>query len=150
MAEEARPASYPLPQPSPESGPFWEACARRELTLQRCGGCGRFWFPPAGFCPECWSTEWSWQPVAGRGRIHSFVVYRRAYHPAFRERLPYAVAVVELDEGPRMLTRLVDAEVGSLSVGQPVEVSFTPVADGVVLPNFRPAGKTAARGEARL
>lgn len=124
----------PLPRPSRESGPFWEACRNGELRLQRCRACGRFWFPPAVFCPECWSVEWTWEPTSGRGKITSFVVYRRAYHPAFPP--PYVVAVVELLEGPRLTTRLIDGDVDSIRVGQDVEVEFARVGD-VRLPLFR-------------
>ncbi len=126
----------PLPRPSPESAPFWEACHNGELRLQRCRTCGRFWFPPGVFCPECWSTEWAWERTGGRGKIHSFVIYRRAYHPAFPP--PYVVAVVELTEGPRLPTRLTDVEPDRVRVGQPVEVVFAPVAGEVRLPLFRP------------
>ncbi len=126
----------PLPRSSPESAPFWEACRNGELRLQRCGACGRFWFPPGVICPECWSTEWTWDRTGGRGKIHSFVIYRRAYHPAFPP--PYVVAVVELTEGPRLPTRLTDVEPDRVRVGQPVEVMFAPVTEEVHLPLFRP------------
>lgn len=126
----------PLPRPSPESAPFWEACHNGELRLQRCRACGRFWFPPGVFCPECWSTEWAWERTGGRGKIHSFVIYRRAYHPAFPP--PYVVAVVELTEGPHLPTRLTDVEPDRVRVGQPVEVVFAPVEEEVRLPLFRP------------
>lgn len=130
------PPQAPLPRPSPESVPFWEACRNGELRLQRCRACGRFWFPPAVFCPECWSAEWTWERTSGRGKIHSFVVYRRAYHPAFPP--PYVVAVVELAEGPHLLTRLIDVEPDNVRVGQQVEVVLAPVTEEVRLPLFRP------------
>jgi len=129
-------STVPLPRPSPESAPFWEACRNGELRLQRCRACGRFWFPPAVLCPECWSTEWSWERTSGRGRIHSFVVYRRMYHPAFPP--PYVVAVVELTEGARLPTRLIDVDPDSICVGQEVEVVFAPVGGELRLPLFRP------------
>lgn len=126
----------PLPRSSPESAPFWEACRNGELRLQRCTACRCFWFPPGVICPECWSPEWTWERTGGRGKIHSFVVYRRAYHPAFAP--PYVVAVVELTEGPRLPTRLTDVEPDRVRVGQPVEVVFAPVTEEVHLPLFRP------------
>ena len=136
-----RPAERgPLPRPSLESAPFWEFCRKGELRLQQCHACKKFWFPPAVFCQECWSDDWSWERVSGRGHIHSFVVFRRAYHPAFKERLPYAVAVVEVAEGPRLTTMLVHADVQAIRVGQPVQVVFTPVTEDVSLPLFRPMG----------
>jgi uncharacterized OB-fold protein len=145
---EPLPEGWPLPQPSAESEPFWDGCRRGELRLQRCAGCGRFWFPPGRFCPECWGRDWAWEPTGGRGRVHSFVVYRRAYRPVFKDRLPYAVAVVELEEGPRLLTTLVGVEPERVQVGLPVEVALVPAPGGFVLPFFRPAagGGAPVRG----
>jgi uncharacterized OB-fold protein len=139
MAIASLPAGYPLPQPSPESEPFWEACRREELQLQRCTACGAFRFPPAGLCPECWGREAAWVRLSGRARVHSFVVYRRAYRPVFQERIPYVVAVVELEEGPRFLTQLVEVDPADVQVGEPVEVVFVPTAEGFRLPYFRPS-----------
>lgn len=135
-------AAPPLPRPSMESAPFWEACQRGELRLQRCARCGEFWFPPALRCPRCWSSEWKWEKTSGRGTLFSFVVYQRSYHPAFREALPYVVGVVELAEGPRMPTRIIDVAPESVRCGMPVEVAFTPVSDEIQLPFFRPSADT--------
>lgn len=129
-------SEIPLPRPSPESAPFWEACRAGELRLQRCAGCGHFWFPPSILCPRCWSREWRWEATSGRGTVHSFVVFQRAYHPAFRDAIPYVVSVVELAEGPRFLTRLVDVTPDSVRTGMPVEVAFVPAGD-LKLPYFR-------------
>ena len=129
----------PTPHPSVESQPFWDAAAAGELRLQRCAKDGEWFFPPAARCPRDWSTEWTWEKTSGRGTVFSFVVFQRSYHPAFRDALPYAVAFVELEEGPRMPTRLVDVDVKDVRVGMPVEVVFTEVAEGTRLPLFRPA-----------
>lgn len=129
----------PPPRPSVGSAPFWEACARGEFQLQRCARCGEAFFPPSRACPRCWSRDVRWVAASGRGTIHSFVVFRRPYHPAYRDALPYTVAVVALEEGPRFLTRLVGVAPEAVRCGIPVEVAFTDVA-GVRMPFFRPRG----------
>ena len=98
----------PLPYPTIESEPFWEGCKRRELLLPQCRQCRGYWFPPGSTCPHCWSTEWDWTKASGRGRIHSFGVYHRAYHPGFEGEIPYVFAVIQLDEGPRMVSNVVN------------------------------------------
>lgn len=127
----------PLPRPSPMSQPFWEGTRRGELQVQRCARDGAFFFPPSSRCPRDWSTEWRWERVSGRGTVFSFVVFQRPYHAAFRDAIPYAVAIVELEESVRLVTRLVDVAPTDIRVGLPVEVAFTPVTDDVTLPLFR-------------
>jgi uncharacterized OB-fold protein len=135
---ERAPIPKPLPQPTAQSRPFWDACASGELRLQRCNACGAWWFPPAERCPECLGTRWTWAKASGRGRVYSFVVYHRAYHPAFASELPYVVALVELEEGPRLISNLIGCAVGCASCEMAVEVVFEQVAEGVNLPKFRP------------
>ena len=97
----------PQPRPSPESTPFWEGAKAHRLLLPRCNVCGRFWFPPSRRCVHCLSADFAWAESAGAGRIYSFVVFHRVYHPAFEQDVPYAVAIVELDEGPRLIANIV-------------------------------------------
>jgi uncharacterized OB-fold protein len=127
-----------LPQPTPESQPFWDACRRHELVVQRCDSCGRHWFPPSNRCQHCWSPEFTWQPVSGRGRLYSFTVFRRAYAAELADQLPYVVGVVELDEGPRVITNVVGCEPADVRVDMPVEVVFDDITDEVTLHAFRP------------
>jgi uncharacterized protein len=127
-----------LPAPTTESQPFWDACARHELVIQRCGACSRFWFPPSNRCQHCWSEYVAWTPVSGRGRLYSFTVFRRAYAAELADQLPYVVGVVELEEGPRLITNVVGCEPGDVRVDMPVEVVFDDLADGIVLHAFRP------------
>jgi uncharacterized OB-fold protein len=129
-----------LPHPSPESQPFWDGCAHHELLIQRCQPHGHYWFPPAGICPRCWSADFTWTPVSGRGEVFTFTVYRRAYAPELVGQLPYAVGIVELAEGPRLITNIVDCAPEDILVGMPVEVVFDDLADGVTLHAFRPRG----------
>lgn len=126
----------PLPVPSAESKPFWEGCHRHELLVQRCQKCHKHWFPPSALCPECLSTEWEWAKVSGKGKVFSFVVYHRLYHPGFKDEVPYTVALIELEEGPRMLSNVV-GDVKAVKCDMPVEVFFEDATEEVSLPKFR-------------
>jgi hypothetical protein len=128
----------PIPHPTVDSAPFWDAVGRGELRIQRCARDGEPFFPPASRCPRDWSTDWTWEKVSGRGTVRSFVVFQRSYHPAFRDLVPYAVAIVALAEGPRMVTRLIDVDVKDVRVGMPVELTIGSVGDAR-LPLFRPS-----------
>jgi uncharacterized OB-fold protein len=126
----------PLPKPSPTSRPFWEAARRHELSLQRCAGCGAFIYYPRELCPHCFSDRLSWERVSGRGKVYSYTVVRRASSRAFAE--PYVLAIVELEEGPRMTTNI-DAAPESVKVGMPVVVHFDDVTPEQTLVKFKPA-----------
>lgn len=142
-ATEATRPRRAVPDPSPESQPFWDACARHELVVQRCEECGRFWFPPSNRCQHCWSERHAWTPVSGRGRLYSFTVFHRAYAAELADQLPYVVGVVTLDEGPRLITNIVGCEPGDVRIDMPVEVAFEELVEGVALHAFRPRGETA-------
>ena len=124
-----------VPRPSPESMPFWEGAKARCLMLPRCNSCGRFWFPPSQRCRHCLAADFAWQQVAGVGRIYSFVVYHRVYHPSFEGEVPYVVAIVELDEGPRLLTNIVGTPPEDVRCDARVRVAFEE-RDGMTLPMF--------------
>ena len=104
--------SFPLPEPTPLSQPYWDALSDGRLTFQHCGKCGHNWLPPRAECPECLGPEWDWQAASGKGRVISWVIYHHAYHEAFKDRLPYNVALVELDEGPRLITNIINPQAG--------------------------------------
>ncbi len=128
-----------IPQPSPETQHFWDGTQAGELRLQRCDACENTYFPPRPFCPGCGSREVSVFAASGRGRLYSYVINHRR-HPAFDG--PYAIAVVELEEGPRMMTNIVETEQTpeALELDMPVEVVFEQLSDKIHLPLFRPAG----------
>jgi len=128
----------PLPDRDELSTPFWEASRRHELVLQNCQKCGSYRYPAGPFCPECLSDELEWRKVSGRGVIYTWTVFFRAYHPAFASDLPYAVVVVELEEGPRIISTLVDCKLTDIKIDMPVEVTFEDVSDEISLPKFRP------------
>ncbi len=130
----------PLPVADPDSAPYWEGCRRHEVLLQRCAACARFRFPPGGACPACGSAEAEWVRASGKGKIYSWVVVVRPI-PAevFAAHVPYVVALVELEEGVRLATNLVDCAPEAVSGEMPVEVVFEAVSAEVTLPMFRPA-----------
>jgi uncharacterized protein len=127
-----------LPRPSPESQPFWDGLRRHELLVQRCGACGRCFFPPSNRCQHCWSDDVAWEPVSGRGRLFSFTVFHRAYAAELADQLPYVVGIVELEEGPRLITNVVGCAPADVRVDMPVEVAFDDLTDEVTLHAFRP------------
>jgi uncharacterized protein len=128
----------PLPVPTPETRHFWDGCRQSELRLQRCNDCSHAYFPPRPFCPKCSSTSVSVFAASGRATLYSYVIHHRPA-PGFDP--PYAIAVVQLAEGPRMMTNLVEVAQtrAALQLDMPLEVTFTTVTDDIHLPLFRPA-----------
>ena len=137
--------SRPAPQPSPESNAFWRAARHHTLVLPRCNQCGEFWFPPALFCPACLSGDMALRKVSGRGRVYTFSVVHRANHPAFAGEVPYVVAVIELDEGPRMLSNVVDIDPDKVRCDMRVAVKFLDLAADISIPVFSPSKEGADR-----
>jgi uncharacterized protein len=130
----------PLPVPSIESKPYWEALRQHRLTVPRCDACGHSWFPPSRLCPNCNAANFSWQESKGRGKVFSFVVFHRVYHPGFTGEVPYVVALVELEEGPRLLTNLVGIPPENVVCDMPVSVVFEDISDTITLPKFAAVG----------
>jgi uncharacterized OB-fold protein len=129
----------PLPRIDEESRGYWEALARHELYVQRCRDCGTVRFPPRAVCTGCMSSATEWLRCSGRGTVYSFTVTHQNQAPGFREELPYVLAIVELAEGPRVMTNVVECPPDAVRIGMPVEVVFDDVAPGVTLAKFRPA-----------
>jgi uncharacterized OB-fold protein len=129
----------PLPEITAESRPFWDGCRRHELLVQRCRACGTFQHYPRGICARCWGADLEWRPSAGRGAVYTFTVVHRSQAPGFKERLPYVLAYVELEEGVQVLTNLVGCAPGEVAIGMPVRVTFEDVTPEVSLPRFVPA-----------
>jgi len=136
---EAAGAGKPVPRPTPETAFYWEGTKRGELRLQRCGACQRTFFYPRSSCPACGSTEVPWFVASGRGRLHSYVISHRAA-PGFEAEVPYAIALVELEEGPRMMANIVGVPQTpeALVLDMPLVVAFEPRGDQMV-PVFAPA-----------
>jgi uncharacterized OB-fold protein len=126
-----------LPRPTSASAPFWEACNREELLLPRCEDCGTIFYYPRIACPHCASLRLGWVRSLGRGRIFSLTRVHVSFQgDAWRSQLPYIVILVDLDEGPRMISRLIGADREEAVSGDGVEVVF-PQVDGQRLPFFR-------------
>lgn len=127
----------PVPNPIPTSAPFWAATKEHRLMLQRCPD-GHVFYYARTHCPECLSRDLQWVEASGKGTLYSFTVCHRAQSPDFEPDVPYVVAAVVLDEGPRMTSLLVDADPESVRCDMPVEVTWQDVNDEVSMPYFRP------------
>ncbi|MEK9724037.1 MAG: Zn-ribbon domain-containing OB-fold protein [Rhodospirillaceae bacterium] len=114
----------PEPVASADSQFYWQAAAEGRLVLQQCAHCGHLDFMPRHVCPQCWSENRTWVDAAGTGTVHSFSVVHRAPLPAFRADVPYVVALIELAEGPRMLTNIVGDNALSVEIGSAVTLCF--------------------------
>jgi len=135
---ETKPYRKPLPRIDEEARGYWEALARHELYFQRCRDCGTKRFYPRALCPVCLSSATEWVRASGRGVVYSFTVTYQNQAPGFREELPYVLAIVELDEGVRMMTNVVGCAPDAVRVGMPVQVVFEDVTAEITLPKFRP------------
>ena len=129
--------SKPIPKPTLETKPYWDACRKHELRIQRCKRCGEYRHYPQPMCPHCYSFEVDWVKVSGKGKVYSWVVCHHAFHPAFAEEVPYAVVTIELEEGVRLISRMVDTKPEELAIDMPVEVVFEDVNEEVTLPVFK-------------
>jgi len=115
------PALDPIPDLDGINAPLWDGLKQGRLHYQACA-CGHAWLPPRALCPQCLGTDWAWREASGHGEIVSWVVYHVAYHPSFKDKLPYNVAIVELKEGPRLITNIL-APNETLSIGAPVQLA---------------------------
>jgi uncharacterized OB-fold protein len=127
----------PLPIPDEDTRPFWEGCGEHKLLFQKCLACSFVRWPPSIACPSCYSSDTEWITASGKGKIHTFVVYHKAFHPAFDGQTPYVVAVVQLAEGPMIATNIVGCDPSEMACDMPVEVVWEDVSDTVSLPKFR-------------
>ena len=131
---------FDLPQPDLETQPFWDAAREGRLLIKRCNDCMRTHFYPRPFCPHCWSQAVEWMDASGRATLYTWSVVYRNDLPPFHERVPYVAAIVDLAEGPRMMTNVVDCEFDQLEMGMALDAVFHPTSDDVTIVQFRPAG----------
>ena len=122
----------PAPAVTPETKPFWDAAAAGRLVIKQCTACGQLHHYPRSICPFCGSDATEWRPASGLGTIYTYSVMRRVPEP-------YAIAYVTLEEGPRMMTNIVDCDLDAIRVGQAVRVVFKPSEGGPPVPMFMPA-----------
>jgi hypothetical protein len=132
-------STHPKPRPriGPDNAPFWDGCRAHRLLLPTCRACGKAHLPPGPVCPFCFGDEIAWRPASGRGRISTWTEVHKAWFPAFAAETPYCVVQVELDEGPRLTSRLVEPGNNPMAIGQRVEVTFTDIDAGLTLHGFR-------------
>jgi uncharacterized OB-fold protein len=127
-----------MPQPTPDTQPFWDGLNALALRLQRCAYCGKVRHYPRPVCEACYSMRVAWMDASGRGRVHSWTTTHHAFHPGFKPDLPYTLVTVDLDEGVRMNAQLRNLDPGELRIGLPVRVAFEQAMEGLTLPVFVP------------
>jgi uncharacterized OB-fold protein len=137
--KQAPPKPLPRPERKDLTAPFWEATKRGELVCQRCRQCGNWIFYPREQCPVCFSRELEWAPVSGRGRVHSFTVVHQPANAAFEPDAPYVYAVIQLDEGVRMVSNVVGCAPADVTVDMPVTAVFEEASPEWTLVKFKPA-----------
>ncbi len=134
---------YNRPLPRPQNieltRPYWEAAKRHELVIPRCQKCDHLFFYPRSECPRCFSTDIEWANVSGRGRLHTFTIVRQPVNPAFLDDVPYVYALVQLNEGPRMISNVVQCDIDDVKVDMPLTVFFDDVTPEWTLVKFKPA-----------
>jgi hypothetical protein len=128
----------PLPRPYQDTAEYWSAAHDHRFVIQRCKECGEHQFYPRGVCSHCLSSELEWNEASGKATVYSYSVNHRAPHPGFADNLPFVLAIVELAEGPRMMTNIVECDPESVTIGMDVTVTFDDVTDEITLPKFRP------------
>lgn len=133
-----RKEAAPIPVPTPVTQPFWDATREHRLMLQRCANGHTFYYART-HCPECLSNELEWVQASGRGTLYTYTVARREQSPEFAADVPYIIAAITLEEGPRMTSLLVDADPDNVQIDGPVEVAWDDVSPDLSMPYFRPA-----------
>lgn len=127
----------PLPTITEANRPFWDAAREGKLVMQQCSECSHVRFPIIHVCPRCLSYAFTWRTLSGNGTIFSYVVYHQIYNAAFKNDVPYNVAMIQLEEGPRMFSNIVGVSKDVPKVGDPVKVVFEMVTNEVTLPRFK-------------
>ena len=130
-------SSLPLPVANADSLPYWNAARERRLLIRKCNACGALHFMPRHLCPACWSDQLEWVEAKGTGSVHSFTIIRRAPMAAFAPRAPYVVALIDLDEGPRMMANVLGEDALSVRIGDRVKVTFEDRGEGAMIPQFQ-------------
>lgn len=136
-------ARYDLPTPDETTEEYWAAAADGRLLIKRCADCMRTHAYPRPFCPHCWSDAVEWVEASGRASVYTFSIVRQNDLPPFKEWLPYVAAIVDLEEGPRLMTNIVDCPIEDVRIGMEVELA-TREADDITVPVFRPSSPAGA------
>jgi uncharacterized OB-fold protein len=131
--------SKPVPVADLDTKPFWDYCKQHEFRVQKCLKCGKLFYPPNSVCFNCLNTTSEWVKLSGKGQVYSFIIVHRRYHPAFAKEIPYTVAIIETEEGVRMLSNIIECKPEAVKIGMPVQVVFDDVSPEFSLPKFKPA-----------
>ena len=130
-------SSLPLPVANADSLPYWNAARERRLLIRKCKTCETLHFMPRHLCPACWSDQLEWVEAKGTGSVHSFTIIRRAPMAVFAPRAPYVLALIDLDEGPRMMANVLGEDALSVRIGDRVKVTFEERGEGAMIPQFQ-------------
>ncbi len=128
-----------IPGASELTAPYWDAARAGRLVVQQCRSCRQVWHPPLPSCPHCHSADLGWSAASGTGTVYTYTVVRHPTHFAFADKIPYVIALVELTEGPRLVTGITGCAPDEVRVGLPVRAVFREVSPGVTIPYFEPA-----------
>jgi uncharacterized OB-fold protein len=128
---------FDLPTPDADTQPFWDGCKEGRFLLRHCNTCGVDHYYPRPFCPSCWSEDVAWREASGDATLYTFSIVRQNDLPPFPERVPYVAAVVELAEGPRVMTNIEGVEFDDIEIGMKLRVDFKAISDDVTIPVFR-------------
>jgi uncharacterized OB-fold protein len=127
-----------LPRATPETAPYWEGCRAQKLLIQHCSSCRHYQFYPRLVCTACSSRKIEWVAASGQGKVLSFTIVRQAISEAYAADVPYVIALIQLDEGPTMMSNVIESDPESVTMGMPVEVVFEAWNDDITVPKFRP------------
>ena len=128
----------PLPSPDGDTKEFWDGAKKHELLVQKCSQCDSYRYPPSPICPKCFSPNFKWEKVSGKGEVYSFTIVRVAVRPEWKSDVPYVLAAIRLDEGVRMVSDIIDCAVDDVKIGMRVQVAFDDVTGQFTLPKFKP------------
>jgi uncharacterized OB-fold protein len=134
-----------IPRPKPETAAWWDGCRHHELLIQSCTRCGHRQFYPRIICTACMSDSLEWTRSSGRGQLITFTICRRAVSEAYADDVPYVIALVRLEEGPTMMSNIIECDPGSVVSGMPVEVVFEKRTEEITIPQFRPVPATKSQ-----
>jgi len=140
----SEPTTKPVPRVTADSAEFWRFCAEGRLMLRSCADCGNIFFYPRILCPACMSSNLIWTQASGAGTVHAVTIVHRAPGEAFRADVPYTVALIDLAEGPRLMSNIVHYPPSDVHIGMAVRLVFEPRAEGIVIPQFTPVEGEAA------
>lgn len=127
-----------LPRPTPETKVYWEGCSQHKLLIQRCSECNKYQFYPRIICTACMSNNIEWVKAKGYGEILSYTIVRRAISVAYAANVPYVIALIQLEEGPKMMSNIVNCQPDKVMIGMSVEVVFDDWSEELSIPMFQP------------